>query len=233
MIAPRENGSLLAPTSWFPSTATMPKRGPQPLELLDHLPRCPRMAHDVAGQRHQVGAALDAEVDRLPKCAHVERRRPGVEVAQVQDREAVELGAAGRRRRRRASAHSTHCDSKRPHAAAPASGRGQGAESPGASRHARSRARRAGDPGPCAIRSRSMLRRSSSPEWPLPDAAIGSRRSARNAAAAAAAAAPRTRARIQRMRGFYPQTPHRPLPPIAACRSSAANSASWAVLGEP
>ena len=42
MIAPRENGSLLAPTSWFPSTATMPKRGPQPLELLDHRPRRPR-----------------------------------------------------------------------------------------------------------------------------------------------------------------------------------------------
>ena len=69
-----------------------PERGPEALELPDDGTGRPRVADDVAGERHQIRIALDAEVDRLAKRAHVERRRPRVKVAHVQDGEPVEGG---------------------------------------------------------------------------------------------------------------------------------------------
>ena len=147
MIAPRENGSLLGADVVVPEHRHDAEGGPQPLELLDHLPRSPGMAHDVAGQGDQVSAALHAEVDALPKRTHVERRRPGVQVAQVKDREAVELaGEAGDADVQRPAFDPLRLE-ETPGRCADSGGR-QGAERSVSTPHARSRARRAGDLAP-------------------------------------------------------------------------------------
>ena len=233
MIAPRENGSLLAPTSWFPSTATMPKGGRSRSsssttrrEARGWLTMSPVRATRSAPHSH-------AEVDALPKRTQVERRRPGVQVAQVQDREAVELARAGRRTPTSSVRHSTHCDSKRPQAASADSGGRQGAERSASTPHARSRASSRRRPARLRRSARAACsRRSSSPEWPLPDAAIG---------LAPLGQVTRLRRPLQLLRGggressacgdSLARVPQAPAPPRRPGRSSAANRACVGGVG--
>ena len=118
MIAPRENGSLLAPTSWFPSTATMPKGGRSRSsssttcrEARAWLTMSPvRATRSAPHSTPKSTPFRNARMlsDGVPACRSLRWRI--VKPSSSRGRPATPTSSVR---------HSTHCDSKRPQAAAP------------------------------------------------------------------------------------------------------------------
>ena len=207
----------------------------EPRELLEHRPLAARVGDDVAGHHHHVRLLLDAERDRHPHRAQVQRRAAGVEVRQVQDREPVQLRRQARNRQHGSSRlqplrlEQTPCR-QRP------SRRRQGGQrrTPGAIRHARCRARREDGDG----RRRSVPAASRPARHPRSGRFPTRRRHV--PAPGTPARPPRLRRRRWRLRSIVAfgavyrasqQADHSPRPTRAAPRSSAASSDACAVLG--